>query len=333
MRCTCSSAALAALAACTTALPPAQPRPPLPLPAATLQRYALPGPVTLAQWQPHAGGGDGELVSAGELARVHLLRPPGASRPLIVLVPILAGGEQLMRAIAERMVARGFAVGWCDRVAAAMRPPQRGAELEQLFRRTVVQQRMLLAWARTSELVDGSRCFVLGVSLGGMVGTALAAVEPQLCAAAICLGGADLPDLVLHSREGRVLQWCAFRRDQDGLSGRGIADELRARLDSDPLHLAPHVPTGKVLLVEAAFDDVVPPHNQIVLWEALGRPRRFTVPLGHYTAALAMNPILDAVGSFFAEALAAADASAASPPPAVAAAAAPAVPRVLVREP
>ena len=49
------------------------------------------------------------------------------------------------------------------------------------------------------------------------------------------------------------------------------------------------------------FDDVVRPRYQQLLWEALGRPARMTVPLGHYTSALALGPILNAVSDFFVD--------------------------------
>lgn len=316
MRCTCSSRRIGWIAlllgGCTTALPPQFARPALPMPPAVAAHYALPGEVMLRASLQQQDRIDGSLVAGDERAEFHLLLPPGPPRPLVVLVPILAGGDALMQALAVRMLARGFAVGWCDRVASALRPPQRGPDLERLFRRTVVHQRMLLAWARSSGPVDGSHTFVLGVSLGGMVTAVLMAVEPEVEAAAMCLAGADLPDLILHSRENRVLHWRDFRRQVDGIGDFSVGAELRRDLVSDPLHLAPFVPTDKVLLVEAHFDDVVPPWNQMVLWEAFGRPRRFSLPLGHYSAALAINPILDAVGEFFRARLA--DAAAAATP-------------------
>jgi hypothetical protein len=67
------------------------------------------------------------------------------------------------------------------------------------------------------------------------------------------------------------------------------------------LRLAPYVATERVLLVAATFDDVVRPRYQDLLWEALGRPGRMSVPLGHYSAALALDAVLDAIVAFFAE--------------------------------
>jgi hypothetical protein len=52
--------------------------------------------------------------------------------------------------------------------------------------------------------------------------------------------------------------------------------------------------------VHATLDEVVPAANQDALWESLGRPRRLLLPLGHYSAALALWPILAAVDDFLA---------------------------------
>ncbi|GAB4141450.1 MAG: hypothetical protein Fur0037_08300 [Planctomycetota bacterium] len=288
-----------AAACCTTSRAPFRARPALPLDERLASRYAVPGGVVQRDWIRDGDEVSFTLIAGGESARCHAWIPDGEIRPFVLLVPILAGGDALMRAIAKNMLERGFAACYCERAGPALRPPQRGEDLEALFQRTVIQQRMVLEWARSSDCVRGEDSFLLGVSLGGMVSSVVAALEPGLSGTAICLSGGDLPDLVVHSHERRVIAWRDFRRATDGLGDSCVREELAARLESDPARLAPFVETRTVLLVEAAFDDVVPAWNRAVLWEALGRPRRFTVPAGHYTAALLLNPILDAVAEFF----------------------------------
>jgi len=302
---TCSEVAVGAglllLAACRADAVPLHPRPALSLPAQLAAGYALPAATVSAVLRPAVNAAviDGELRCGDEQARFHVLLPEGPPRPVVLVLPILAGGDELTRAIARRLVARGFAAVWCERVAAALRPPQRGAELEQLFRRTVVQNRMLLAWLRSCPRVRGSEVCALGVSMGGMVGTVLSAVEPELCAAALVIAGADLPDLVVHSEEGRVRAWLDWRAAVDGLSPSGVEAELRRQLRSDPAALARFIPTDKVFLVAATLDDVIPKRNRTLLWEALGRPRRLEIPLGHYSMAMALDTVLGQVADFF----------------------------------
>jgi pimeloyl-ACP methyl ester carboxylesterase len=291
------------LAACSYVPPPSFPRPALPAPPAVSARYALPEPPRLLHLDQRSADGvvDGELACGTETIRFHLHRTPDPDRPMVLLVPILAGGDDLMRGIARRIVAAGFQAAWCDRVAAALCPPQRGADLEQLFQRTVLHQRALLAWVRHGAIPAPPATFALGVSMGGMIAAALAAVEPDLDGVAICLAGADLPGIVLDSDESRVVHWRQWRMTTDGIGTATLRQELQQTLLSDPARLAPFATTERILLVHATLDEVVRTPHQDLLWEALGRPRRILIPLGHYTSALAIDSIIASVTAFFRE--------------------------------
>ena len=122
-------------------------------------------------------------------------------------VPILAGGADLMEKVGQRLQAHGFDVAFCARAGSALKPPQRGPELEELFRRSVLHQRLLLAWLRAPANDPPPALFALGMSLGGIIATAVAAVEPSLDGLAICLSGGDLGSLVVASGERRVQAW------------------------------------------------------------------------------------------------------------------------------
>lgn len=246
----------------------------------------------------------GELVAAGETVRFRLHRREGGEgpRPLVLLLPILAGGDDLLASVARRTRDLGFDVAWCMRAGGALRPGQRAADLDDLFRRTVLHQRVLLAWLRAEHPPDG--LFVLGMSMGGMVATVLTALEPDVDGTALCLAGADLAGLIACSTEVRVRRWTEWRQETDGVGRDHVQWELEQFLRYEPLPFAAAIPTEKVLLVGATFDTVVPPRHQDLLWEALGRPARLYVPLGHYSAALAIDPILAAAADHFRERLA-----------------------------
>jgi dienelactone hydrolase len=186
-------------------------------------------------------------------------------------------------------------------VASALKPGQRGEDLELLFRRTVLHNRMVLAWARRQPELDRERWACVGISMGGMVATALLAVEPQLRAGALCLAGGDLAGMVLVSSEHRVASWRRWRQVSDGATGLVLQDELRRELVSDPARLGSYIPTEKVLMVGGSLDSVVPPAHQHLLWESLGRPDWRSLPLGHYTAALAFGSVVASVDAFFGE--------------------------------
>ncbi len=290
-------AAFLTAAACSFAPPPIHPRPPLPPPVAAAP---VPPPELRELKDLGDGRSTGVLAAAGEEVRFHLRRADGNGRkPLVLCVPILAGGDELMESVASRMRSHGFDVAFCARAGSALKPPQRGRDLDLLFQRTVLHQRILLAWLGSGPDAP-TATFVLGMSMGGMVATVVAAEEPAVAGLAVCLSGADLGGLVLSSSERRVRSWREWRHTTDGVGDDHLRWEMQEFLVYEPLGFAAAIPTQKVLFVGADLDSVVPRRNQDLLWEALGRPPRLQVPLGHYTAALAIDTILGAAASHFA---------------------------------
>lgn len=290
-----------ALAGCAFRAAPAFPRPAISLPSDAKEQFALPGQVQLLKLEPVQGDSVfvGDLACGPETVHFHLYKTVRKEAPLVLLVPILGGGEELLRTMARRFVQRGYHALYCDRAGSALRPPQRGPELQTLLVRTVLHQRIALAWTAECAELRPLATFACGVSMGGIVTTLLTAVEPNLDGSAMCLAGADLPTILADSAEPRIERWREWRQREDGLSGAGLDLELRENLRTDPLRFAPYVATDRVFLVSANFDEVVRPQHQDLLWEALGRPQRVSVPLGHYSAALALDPLVSSIADFF----------------------------------
>lgn len=287
------------LTACTTNLAPSYPRP-----ALLRAPSPVPMPELIELVQNDNGRSKGVLVSAEERVRFEIRRAPtnrnqtSLARPMVLLVPILAGGRELMSLVAQRLADHDFDVVFCERAGRALSPPQRGPELNELFRRNVLHQRLLLKWLRHSEQPPPS-LHVLGISMGGIISTVLAAIDNDLRSAAICLAGADLANLMLVSSEGRVQNWLSWRQETDGIGFDSLRWELNQSLSHEPALYAASVPTEKVLFVSAALDTVVPRRNQSLLWEGLGRPERLDLPFGHYTAAVVLDRVIGAAADHF----------------------------------
>lgn len=212
---------------------------------------------------------------------------PRTSRsfPLVFVLPILGGDGSLTRNISRSLAERGLGVIHLLRPEDLFHETQDAAYLEGLLRETVATARGLLDWAIAEGGADPERIGLVGISLGGVVGTALLASEPRIRRAVIALAGAGVPEIVARSEES------SLRRYVRALTGRGIAlDAIAAdfeqNLRSDPDHLARYVDPKGVLFIRAAFDRVIPAANAERLWEKLGRPERLDIPTGHYTAAL-----------------------------------------------
>ncbi len=305
---TCSRAILLlCLTGCSMQPLPRNPRPPLPMPAHLQKSHALPGPVHedfLVPLDLNISSEKGrifrgQLTCGTEHAEFHLLLPEDQEPEAFLLcLPILAGGQGLMWYIAQDMAERGYAVAWIQRVASAMKPGQRGPEIETLLRRTIQHNRMVLAWARNQPWLKSNNPSLLGVSTGGLVGSVLMALEPSLEGGVICLAGGDLPSLVLHSGESRLIKWRHWRHQTDNLNDSEIHRELAREVVTEPARFGAYVASDRVLMVAATLDQVIPWQNQDLLWESLGRPRRLLLPLAHYTAALGIHPILNWADEF-----------------------------------
>jgi len=124
--------------------------------------------------------------------------------------------------------------------------------------------------------------------------------DARLTAGVFCMGGGDERLLLARSREWTVRR---FRRRL--MRARGLRDPealLRAGWEplsrTDPLRYAPAVDPQRVLVVKTRRDRAVPPEAQDRLWEALGRPRRITVPLGHLSFGLVYPMIARRAAAF-----------------------------------
>ena len=132
-------------------------------------------------------------------------------------------------------------------------------------------------WPRVPD-VDPQRLGVAGISLGGIVSSLAAAVDPAINQGAFLLAGGDLSAILWGMPEG------APYREAWLESGR-TRDDLKALTDPfDPLTYANRLAGKRLLLIAGKVDEVVPPASTLLLWEAAGRPPIRWYDCGHYSA-------------------------------------------------
>jgi hypothetical protein len=122
-----------------------------------------------------------------------------------------------------------------------------------------------------------------------MIGPCVMGADRRLRAGVFCMGGADEAMIVARSRERSVRR---FRERIMRVHGLTDPEDLlrlaRQRTSrTEPMRYATHVDPQAVLLFKTRHDRAVVPEAQDKLWEALGRPRRITLPLGHLGFGLA----------------------------------------------
>lgn len=80
----------------------------------------------------------------------------------------------------------------------------------------------------------------------------------------------------LESENGQV-----YRRQLAPDVLRRVADAIHARSSLDPLRLAPVLRGRPVFMMRGELDRMMPAETNDLLWEALGRPQRWSLPVNH----------------------------------------------------
>lgn len=237
----------------------------------------------------------------------------GRPHPGILVLPVLQDRLSLASGtLARYFASQGFAAlelrsgtSFLDRVRVT--PHGSGPTWEDMVAEMILDGRRGLDWMCSRDEVDGRRLGIVGVSHGAIIGPCVLGADPRPQAGVFCMGGADEAMIVARSREPSVRR---FRRRLLRARGLTHADEL-LRLGTaqtsrtEPMRYAPGVDSRAVLLFKTRLDRAVVPEAQDKLWEALGRPRRITLPLGHIGFGLAFCYAARRAAEFLWERLAA----------------------------
>jgi dienelactone hydrolase len=222
-------------------------------------------------------------------------------RPAVVVLHILGSDFPLSRYLAARLADRGVAALFLklpyygerrpkDAGGPATAPGARrflSADIERSvtsMRQGVCDVRRAIAWLASRPDVDPARLGVTGISLGGIVASLAAAVDPAVSEGVFLLAGGDLSRILWEMPEA-----ARFRKAWEA-SGRSLRD-LKALTDPlDPLSHAQGLAGKRVMMIAGKVDEVVPPACTTALWIAAGRPPIHWFDCGHYSAIGYMLP-------------------------------------------
>jgi dienelactone hydrolase len=230
----------------------------------------------------------------------------GPKRPAVIVLHILGADFPLSRYMAARLADRGVAALFVKLPYYGERRPARGglnskkflsADIERTvtaMRQGICDVRRAACWLNSRPDVDGQRLGVAGISLGGIVSSIAAAVDPAIREGAFLLAGGDLSKILWEMPEG-----AAFRAGWIE-SGRTLSD-LKALTDPfDPLAYAAGLAGKRVFMMAGKVDEVIPPSSARALWEAAGRPPIRWYDCGHYSAVGFLLPGIRQTVDFFA---------------------------------
>jgi len=143
--------------------------------------------------------------------------------------------------------------------------------------------RVVVDWLEANPAVDSRRLGVVGVSLGAVLAHTAMGRDERLSAGVAILGGASLEDIARRSLLYRLVH----------PRPRSLTDQQLQRLWSvDPLAYAGRNRPRRVLMIQAARDDILPTRGARKLWEALDRPPLEWLDTNHFAPAAGADTIM-----------------------------------------
>jgi hypothetical protein len=206
-------------------------------------------------------------------------------RPTVLMLPISGGIDFSVESFGRLFVANGINCALVHNRKVRIKETTSAEQVEAYFRQTVLDCRQVLDYLVTRPDVDPNRLGCLGLSLGGIKTSLVAAVDSRIQCAVLGLAGGSMADIAMHSKE-RGLEDYVKELLAMGVEPELIHGELQEKVQTDPLRLGPYLDARKTLMFLAGFDRVIPTWTGKQLREAIGGPRTIYLFAGHYSSFL-----------------------------------------------
>ena len=204
--------------------------------------------------------------------------------PIVVLFPPTGGKNFLDENVAENLCESDIAVflPTNDFTGIDQADPPPVEDHDHALRRVVAATKTFIQYSKEHYRLDGSKAGIFGASLGGIIGTFSMSVLPDISAGYFIVAGGDVPNILAHSTQERVVRLKNIRKQQEGFRNDEEYEAwLQANLSLEPLEYAVNIPTETVQMVISTNDSSVPTDNQYLLHEALGKPEHEVSSSGH----------------------------------------------------
>ena len=157
---------------------------------------------------------------------------------------------------------------------------------------TLIDMRRLVDWAESQPEIDGDHIGLIGFSHGALFAPILAIQEPRIMALVLVMGGAHPQRVIAQCMGARTEDVQLWAADTFGWNREEMEDRLEPIYGPmDPARYPGHVNPARVLMIDAGKDECMPESSREALWEAMGRPERYTINSNHRHAFYTMTPI------------------------------------------
>jgi pimeloyl-ACP methyl ester carboxylesterase len=227
---------------------------------------------------------DGMLTRDGSTVARFVFTRRARGSPVVVLFPTLGGNYLEVKVLASAFAGRGLSSFYILRPGRVLVPERSAHDLDVLCREGVRHARAILECLTLSGDIAPGPAGCVGMSMGAIVAPLMAAAEPRITSLVPVLGGADVPRIMAETREGLIRRYMERRARFLGTDERAVLEEYRRDFHADPLMIPGVLDPGRILMVQARYDQSVPRSAGDRLHQVLGRPTRVEIPAGHYTA-------------------------------------------------
>ncbi len=219
-----------------------------------------------------------------------LYLPEGlGSLPFIFITPLLGRllffDDLLLESHFARFFAsRGFGVALIHRPIFAF-DPERGLEqMQEYLTESVARNRKVFDFLLARKEINPEKVGDFGISFGAVVNSLWAARDPRLKAHVFALGGGNLAEIFMTSRDWLMRSYFKAAVRKMGGKKEDLKAGLKKLLHPDPLEVCQSIPRENILMVLALFDRVIRFRYGLAFRSALGNPETVFLPLGHYTS-------------------------------------------------
>lgn len=259
------------------------------------------GHEVLQIWRP-APCGDVPGIEWG--ATAYVSRAPGP-RPWIIVLPIWGSSvypsQKTVKWVLDGKHGPETSILWIHGARRLMNyPALKSARTEEEFSEAVDRSaaciddavedvRGFADWIDEQPGSDPNRIGIVGYSIGAIVGSLVMGRDPRFAAGVFAMGGGHLDQIFSYcfGAEEEVRENC---RTRFGWGPEEFEAAVKPPLAAlDPVLVAGNIDPAKVLYIDAGRDGCIPESARDDLWEAMGRPERVTLDLGHKTAFLSMT--------------------------------------------
>ncbi len=234
-----------------------------------------------------------------------LPQTPPARLSLVCMTPILGRLVFFDDLFWERKLARyfcreGLAVALCHRPIFEYRPQLGLEQVSHYLEESILRNKKILDGVLIEEpRVDPLRIGSFGMSFGAVLNCLWAAEDRRLKANVFALGGGNLAEIFLSSRDPLIRSFLADALKYSGLEPAVLKKSLRTLFIKDPWRVGHKLSPENTLMIIALLDRVIPLRFSLELWRRLGKPKTIWIPLGHYFSILALPFLKSIVVRFF----------------------------------